>query len=76
MASLAEASVSSLETEGARGAEFTITRRGAVLVVEFGFVGRPEKGEYHETRTEAPGEVPFRLLARAGRVVFAALEHW
>ncbi|MFO1029610.1 MAG: protein kinase [Planctomycetota bacterium] len=73
---LADASVSSLESEGARGAAFTITRRGAELVVEFGFVGRPEKGEYHETLTEAPREVPFRLLARSGRVVFAELEHW
>ncbi|MEZ6037079.1 MAG: protein kinase [Planctomycetota bacterium] len=73
---LANATVSSLETDWARGAAFMITRRGAELVLQFGFVDRPERGEYVEVLSEAPSEMPFRLLARSGRVMFSGLQLW
>lgn len=66
----------SIETTGAYGATYTITRRGDEMNVQFGFIGRPERGEFHEALPGDRRDVALRLCARAGRVAFPRLVLW
>lgn len=63
-----------IETVGARGAAFTVSRRDGELLLQYGFVDRPERGEFREALPPDLADVPVSLLARGGRVVFAELE--
>ncbi len=63
-----------IETVGARGVEFTVSRRDGELLLQYGFVDRPERGELREALPPDVADVPMSLLARGGRVVFADLQ--
>lgn len=74
--SLPEAAGKAIAASGATGATYEITRRNGELVVQFGFAGRPERGEYRETLPRGTDDVGLTLLARSGRVVFVDLVRW
>lgn len=74
--SLPEAAGKAIAATGATGATYEITRRNGELVVQFGFAGRAERGEYREALPRGTDDVGLTLFARSGRVVFVDLVRW